>query len=130
MKLTWTLSPSVLFMRIALETWSKPWFQLISIKQFMTLPSRNQLNFFTNSRHNPTDQIFVFFSDERSVGVKTMRKCAFQLFDHQIVSVRHTQTSGYPGGKVYPTRYHRIPRKYDTLGTKSECMSFEALTPV
>ncbi|EGN99095.1 hypothetical protein SERLA73DRAFT_181909 [Serpula lacrymans var. lacrymans S7.3] len=35
---------------------------------------RNQLNFFTNSRTNPTDQIFVFFSDEKSVGVKTMRK--------------------------------------------------------
>ncbi|TFY77912.1 hypothetical protein EWM64_g6102 [Hericium alpestre] len=35
---------------------------------------RNQLNFFTNSRYNPEDQIFVFFSDEKSVGVKTMRK--------------------------------------------------------
>ncbi|KAA1467320.1 DNA-directed RNA polymerase RPB5 subunit [Dentipellis sp. KUC8613] len=35
---------------------------------------RNQLNFFTNSVHNPEDQIFVFFSDEKSVGVKTMRK--------------------------------------------------------
>lgn len=36
--------------------------------------SRNQLNFFTNSRDNPADQIFIFFSDEKSVGVKTMRK--------------------------------------------------------
>jgi DNA-directed RNA polymerase I, II, and III subunit RPABC1 len=36
--------------------------------------SRNQLNFFTNARANPQDQIFVFFSDEKSVGVKTMRK--------------------------------------------------------
>jgi hypothetical protein len=36
--------------------------------------SRNQLNFFTNSRVNPGDQIFVFFSEEKSVGVKTMRK--------------------------------------------------------
>ncbi|KAI0050456.1 DNA-directed RNA polymerase RPB5 subunit [Auriscalpium vulgare] len=35
---------------------------------------RNRLNFFTNSRLNPQDQIFVFFTDERSVGVKTMRK--------------------------------------------------------
>ncbi|KAJ3483393.1 hypothetical protein NLI96_g6347 [Meripilus lineatus] len=35
---------------------------------------RGQLNFFTNHRDNPSDQIFVFFSDERSVGVKTMRK--------------------------------------------------------
>ncbi|KAF8802536.1 RPB5 subunit of DNA-directed RNA polymerase [Phlegmacium glaucopus] len=35
---------------------------------------RNQLNFYTTSRSNPTDQIFIFFSEERSVGVKTMRK--------------------------------------------------------
>ncbi|KAK7023786.1 Zn(2)-C6 fungal-type domain-containing protein [Favolaschia claudopus] len=35
---------------------------------------RNQLNFYTNSRVNPSDQIFVFFSEERNVGVKTMRK--------------------------------------------------------
>ncbi|KAK7454446.1 DNA-directed RNA polymerases II 24 kDa polypeptide (RNA polymerase II subunit 5) [Stygiomarasmius scandens] len=35
---------------------------------------RNQLNFFTNSQANPMEQIFVFFSDEKSVGVKTMRK--------------------------------------------------------
>ncbi|KAN0092836.1 RNA polymerase [Tylopilus felleus] len=35
---------------------------------------RNQLNFFTNSRDDPADQIFIFFSDEKSVGVKTMRK--------------------------------------------------------
>ncbi|KAH8118128.1 RPB5 subunit of DNA-directed RNA polymerase [Phellopilus nigrolimitatus] len=35
---------------------------------------RNQLNFFTNHQSNPTVHIFVFFSDEKSVGVKTMRK--------------------------------------------------------
>ncbi|KAJ7220044.1 DNA-directed RNA polymerase RPB5 subunit [Mycena pura] len=35
---------------------------------------RNRLNFYTNSRANPADQIFVFFSEERNVGVKTMRK--------------------------------------------------------
>ncbi|PPQ70060.1 hypothetical protein CVT26_013384 [Gymnopilus dilepis] len=35
---------------------------------------RNQLNFYTTSRTNPADQIFIFFSEERSVGVKTMRK--------------------------------------------------------
>ena len=39
------------------------------------LYSRNQLNFYTTSRTNPADQIFIFFSEERSVGVKTMRKC-------------------------------------------------------
>ncbi|KAE9408445.1 DNA-directed RNA polymerase RPB5 subunit [Gymnopus androsaceus JB14] len=35
---------------------------------------RNQLNFFSNSMVNPAEQLFVFFSDEKSVGVKTMRK--------------------------------------------------------
>ncbi|KAF7972513.1 hypothetical protein HWV62_2173 [Athelia sp. TMB] len=35
---------------------------------------RQQLNFFTNSRTNPSDQIFIYFSSERSVGVKDMRK--------------------------------------------------------
>lgn len=37
--------------------------------------SRSQLNFFTNHQINATEYIFIFFSDERSVGVKTMRKC-------------------------------------------------------
>lgn len=36
--------------------------------------SRNQLNFFTNAHTDPSNQIFIFFSDEKSVGVKTMRK--------------------------------------------------------
>ncbi|KZT51753.1 RPB5 subunit of DNA-directed RNA polymerase [Calocera cornea HHB12733] len=35
---------------------------------------RNLLNFFTNARSNPSDQIFVFFADEKSVGIKTMRR--------------------------------------------------------
>ncbi|KAJ3716055.1 DNA-directed RNA polymerase RPB5 subunit [Lentinula raphanica] len=35
---------------------------------------RNSLNFFSNSMTNPAEQLFVFFSDEKSVGVKTMRK--------------------------------------------------------
>ncbi|KAH9940986.1 RNA polymerase Rpb5, C-terminal domain-containing protein [Amylocystis lapponica] len=35
---------------------------------------RSQLNFFTNHKNNPMNQIFIFFSDEKSVGVKTMRK--------------------------------------------------------
>nr|GAT60965.1 DNA-directed RNA polymerase RPB5 subunit [Mycena chlorophos] len=35
---------------------------------------RNRLHFYTNSRVNSSDQIFIFFSDERNVGVKTMRK--------------------------------------------------------
>jgi hypothetical protein len=36
--------------------------------------SRGRLNFYTNARHDINDHIFVFFSDEKSVGVKTMRK--------------------------------------------------------
>ncbi|KZS92502.1 DNA-directed RNA polymerase RPB5 subunit [Sistotremastrum niveocremeum HHB9708] len=35
---------------------------------------RQTLNFFTNSKNDPNDHLFVFFSNERSVGVKTMRK--------------------------------------------------------
>ncbi|KAF9060489.1 DNA-directed RNA polymerase RPB5 subunit [Rhodocollybia butyracea] len=35
---------------------------------------RNLLNFFSNCLANPAEQLFVFFSDEKSVGVKTMRK--------------------------------------------------------
>ena len=46
--------------------------------------SRNQLNFFTNSKTNPAEQIFVFFSEERSVGVKTMRKQA-NYISHSLV---------------------------------------------
>lgn len=36
--------------------------------------SRNQLNFWTNSVTDREDSIFIFYSDERKVGVKTMRK--------------------------------------------------------
>ncbi|KAG5645540.1 hypothetical protein DXG03_005815 [Asterophora parasitica] len=35
---------------------------------------RNKLNFYTSHKNNPADQIFIFFSEEKSVGVKTMRK--------------------------------------------------------
>ena len=37
--------------------------------------SRNQLNFFTSHEDNAADHIFVYFSDDKSVGIKTMRKC-------------------------------------------------------
>ncbi|KAK7044138.1 DNA-directed RNA polymerases II 24 kDa polypeptide (RNA polymerase II subunit 5) [Paramarasmius palmivorus] len=40
----------------------------------MGVVDRSQLNFYTYSRADSSDQIFVFFSDEKSVGVKTMRK--------------------------------------------------------
>ncbi|KLO13047.1 RPB5 subunit of DNA-directed RNA polymerase [Schizopora paradoxa] len=35
---------------------------------------RNQLNFFTSHEENPADHIFVYFSEDKSVGIKTMRK--------------------------------------------------------
>lgn len=90
--------------------------------------SRNQLNFFTNSRVNPADQIFVFFSDERSVGVKTMRKYVAPsslLWDPTYISV--TQTPYDSRRKGDPARYHRVPWCYDTLGSKgTRAMSNES----
>ncbi|KAG8907164.1 DNA-directed RNA polymerases II 24 kDa polypeptide (RNA polymerase II subunit 5) [Tulasnella sp. 403] len=35
---------------------------------------RNSLNFFTNAIHNPSQSIFIFFSDEKNVGIRTMKK--------------------------------------------------------
>lgn len=35
---------------------------------------RARLNFFANLANDPAEMIFVYFSDEKSVGVKTMRK--------------------------------------------------------
>ncbi|KAI3620464.1 hypothetical protein CBS9595_002431 [Malassezia furfur] len=35
---------------------------------------RNRLNFFTSHRDNPDERLFVFYSTERNVGVKTMRQ--------------------------------------------------------
>ncbi|KAL5525881.1 hypothetical protein ACEPAG_7219 [Sanghuangporus baumii] len=46
---------------------------------------RNMLNFFTNHRVNTQDHIFVFFSDERSVGVKTMRKL-LQILEEKTIN--------------------------------------------
>lgn len=48
--------------------------QTLTCPPHLRPPSRNQLNFWTNHRTDPTDSIFVFYSDERKVGVKTMRK--------------------------------------------------------
>ncbi|KAL7417262.1 DNA-directed RNA polymerase RPB5 subunit [Mrakia frigida] len=45
---------------------------------------RNSLNFWTNSRTDPEDSIFVFYSDEKKVGVKTMRKFIGILDDKKI----------------------------------------------
>jgi len=35
---------------------------------------RNRMNFFTSHRDNPDERLFVFYSTERNVGVKTMRQ--------------------------------------------------------
>ncbi|CAE6516153.1 unnamed protein product [Rhizoctonia solani] len=35
---------------------------------------RTRLNFFTNHKDDPTNQIFIFFADEKNVTIKTMRK--------------------------------------------------------
>ncbi|WFD25865.1 DNA-directed RNA polymerases II 24 kDa polypeptide (RNA polymerase II subunit 5) [Malassezia nana] len=35
---------------------------------------RNRLNFFTQHRDRPEERLFVFYSTERNVGVKTMRQ--------------------------------------------------------
>ncbi|EAU85541.2 DNA-directed RNA polymerase I [Coprinopsis cinerea okayama7 len=40
----------------------------------MGVIDRNQLNFYTHHRLNPSDQIFVYFTEEPNVGVKAMRK--------------------------------------------------------
>ncbi|OSX57839.1 hypothetical protein POSPLADRAFT_1041635 [Postia placenta MAD-698-R-SB12] len=45
---------------------------------------RTQLNFFTNHRNNPMTHIFIFFSEEKSVGVKTMRKMLHILEEKNI----------------------------------------------
>jgi DNA-directed RNA polymerase I, II, and III subunit RPABC1 len=36
--------------------------------------SRNSLGFFATAANNPSEQIYVYFCDERNVGVKSMRK--------------------------------------------------------
>ena len=36
--------------------------------------SRASLNFFTAHQNNTNEQMYIFFTDEKSVGVKTMRK--------------------------------------------------------
>ncbi|KAJ7183170.1 DNA-directed RNA polymerase RPB5 subunit [Mycena filopes] len=35
---------------------------------------RAQLNFYANARVNPSDLIYIFFAEEKNVGVKSMRK--------------------------------------------------------
>ena len=84
-----------------------------------TMCSRNQLNFFTNSRENHADQIFVFFSDEKSVGVKTMRKYALSsvLYSVKPMSLKAAR---YFRGKIYHEGYHHFSWEHDPLRTQSK----------
>ncbi|RPD61149.1 RPB5 subunit of DNA-directed RNA polymerase [Lentinus tigrinus ALCF2SS1-7] len=61
---------------------------------------RSQLNFFTNHRDNPMLQIFVFFTDEKSVKIKTMRKFV------QILEEKNIQQGiiVFPGNMTPPAR--------------------------
>jgi len=60
------------------------------------LIDRNQLNFFTHAVDDPSNQIFVFFSDEKNVSVKTMKKFITILEEKKISSgiiiYSHTMT--------------------------------------
>lgn len=56
--------------------------------QITNVRRRGRLNFYTSSRTNPNDQIFIYFSEERSVGVKTMRKSA-QLSSYSCCLLNH-----------------------------------------
>ncbi|TIA69903.1 hypothetical protein E3P91_03380 [Wallemia ichthyophaga] len=45
---------------------------------------RNSLHFFASLEDNPDDQIFVYFADEPSIGIKTMRKFLTVLEERKI----------------------------------------------
>lgn len=45
-----------------------------ALKRSPKSSSRNSLHFFASLDDNPDDQIFVYFADEASIGIKTMRK--------------------------------------------------------
>jgi hypothetical protein len=86
--------------------------------------SRNQLNFFTNSRTDPSNQIFIFFSDEKSVGVKTMRK--FVYFPYTLTSpsansgsqLVSSQVAQHLGGEKHCEGYDHFPGHHDLFRKK------------
>ncbi|EJD06769.1 RPB5 subunit of DNA-directed RNA polymerase [Fomitiporia mediterranea MF3/22] len=45
---------------------------------------RNQLNFFATHESDPSDHIFIYFSDQKSVGIKTMQKVCIILEEKSI----------------------------------------------
>ncbi|KIO34278.1 hypothetical protein M407DRAFT_64359 [Tulasnella calospora MUT 4182] len=48
------------------------------------LVDRTSLNFFTYDPHDPSNQIFVFYADEKNVGIKTMKKLISILEEKKI----------------------------------------------
>lgn len=75
MNSTWTSKGSEMCTHtMALSSMSPPAFRKALLQIVDNICRRGRLNFYTSSRSNPSDQIFVYFSEERSVGVKTMRK--------------------------------------------------------
>ncbi len=95
--------------------------------------SRNQLNFFTNSHTDPSNQIFIFFSDEKSVGVKTMRKFVYSptlwwvsaISDSQLISYQAAQ---HPGGEKHREGYYYFPGHHDLFRKKGAISFPVALT--
>jgi len=75
---------------------------------------RGKLNFFSNHRNNHTDQIFIFYSDEKSVGVKTMRKLIGILDERNIRR----------GIIIYPTTMTPSARKVMTSFNDYELEEF------
>jgi DNA-directed RNA polymerase I, II, and III subunit RPABC1 len=59
------------------------------------LGSRTSLGFFASHADNPSEQIYVYFCDERNVGVKSMRKygffpcsiCAYSTTIHRLLNI-------------------------------------------
>lgn len=49
--------------------------------------SKSALNFFATKPDDQNQKIYIFFSDESSVGIKTMRRCGYLLLMHIIVLI-------------------------------------------
>lgn len=97
--------------------------------------SRNQLNFFTNSHTDPSNQIFIFFSDEKSVGVKTMRKFVFSIhFDVPSAisdsQLNYPQVAQHPGGEKHCEGYYYFPGHHDLFCKKGAIPLSHGLTLV
>lgn len=81
------------------------------------MSSKTKLNFFTNKRDEPEEQIFVFFADEKNVSIKTMRKYVSSRLDssHAFLTARD-QIPWDPRWKENPEGDNYLQWKDDTLG--------------